>query len=47
MVWILWKTFSVEKGPSQILCEQRRVVENRAKIDSAAAAQAVADLSTT
>ena len=34
-------------GQSQILCKQRRVVENRANIFSAAAAQAVAALSTT
>ena len=34
-------------GLSQILCKQRRVVESRAKIFSAAAAQTVAALSTT
>ena len=37
----------VQSGQSQILCKQRRVVENRANIFSAAAAQAVAALSTT
>ena len=42
-----WRNEAQAQGQSQILCKQRRVVENRANIFSAAAAQAVAALSTT
>lgn len=46
-VWSLKCKFLLVRGQSQILCKHRRVVENRAKIFRAAAAQPVAALSTT